>query len=266
MGFLRLLTKVKNGKAYNYFYFCERRRSRIRDGGNGKIRAIDKLLTSPWKGLTSDRSACHFTYLDFWLWDGLNLQDYTEALCQWELRERYGIEDLITFNIEWAVKKQKVTAGKIKFRSVPGSGFDARSRIVKGWEVKRVRFELQKWIDSLIKAKNENVIDKSIRDIAYYLATFQKYNKEKIKEEEHYLNWQKKTDARPDRSHAHYLVSIETKQYLSDHGLKTYQKKMALIERYAPPKERERFKADVIRQTEKLAADPTFLDRYDCKN
>lgn len=261
MGFIRVQTKEKKGKEYRYYYYSERRRSHVKEGGNGKVRSIDKLIGTWLDG----------KYLEFWLWDGLSVTDYLEALIAYEIKGY--LADRITWSVTWKRdKKGKAIAGKLTIRAKYENGrplIDARSQYVK-----QSKIRLMDYVESILEYE-QNAIAEEIERLAAYLAGYQT-DKERLKKAEaKYQDWlanPKKeweeggtTWVWADNAEDVLQTKIEIFRDGMDKNLADYQEGIPRLVRRSPPGERERFKAAIIRQTEKLAASPNFLDRHDSK-
>jgi hypothetical protein len=266
MGFIRIQTKTKKGKEYRYYYYCERRRSHVKEGGTGKVRSIDKLIGNSLTG----------KYLEFWLWDGLSVTDYLESLIAYEIK-RFGFADRIEWSITWKRdKKGKAIAGKLTIRAKYEQGFlclrpliDARSH--------RVRW-LKNWVMDYVETIlefSQSKIAEEIESLAVYLARYQR-DKEWLKQAEaKYQDWL----ANPEKvwekggkqmvwaDNAGEILELQIEVFGTDldRSFANYQEGIPRLVRLAPPSERERFKATIIRQIEKLAASPNFLDRYEAR-
>jgi hypothetical protein len=257
MGSIKVQTKKKKGKEYRYFYYRISRRSRKKDGGDGKGQTIDKLIGDSLTG----------KYLDFWLWDGLNVVDYLEAMISHEMKQTAWILPGIKWEIDWQFKKGKAIAGKLKFRSTPGStNVDARSKYPRS---------LRRWLQYCINSifDKNNSVTKSIEAIAYSLAKYEHQKKLLAQEESKYQQWKK--DPHREwwegntrwRYHPNYgdntLGNMEICRHNIDYWMESYQEKISELVETSPPRERKRFEAAIIHQTEKLASSPNFLDRYE---
>jgi hypothetical protein len=257
MAFIRLKQERKGGKIYSYYYFCIRRRSGKKDGGNGEIKCPDKLIGKKLTG----------KYLEFWIWDGLSPTDYLEAMVSHEMNRRgdfWGDYYLsrIRWWIDWKFKKGKAIAGKLKFRAVELNGFkiDARK-----FYPKLIRENLQWQIDYVLRIGRENPIGSKIDSAAFYLFMYEREKNTLAGYEKQYSQWQKEfRKGKADRDDGDRLMELmEEYRYKADEEWQEYQAKITKLLDMAPPLERERFKAAIIRQTEKLAASPNFLDRYE---
>jgi hypothetical protein len=257
MGFIRIQTKTKKGKTYHYFYYSERRRSHVKEGGDGKVRSIDRLIGNYANG----------KYLAFHLWDGLSLVDYAKAMIAYELKQ-YRLDAHIEWDVIWKLRKGKPTAGKLKFRAKSKS-IDARNSVVR-----KIRERLQSAIDWMIKHEL-NYFANGLEAIAYHLASYNKSKAGLAKTEEKQREWEQdpkkewseggETYKWADLAGDIIQSNMETYRYLVDHHITQHQNDTASLLEACPPGERERFKSAVIRQTEKLAASPNFLDRYETK-
>lgn len=261
MTFIRERVKTKKGKKYHYFYYCIRRRSRIKDGGDGKILCPDRLIGDhPING----------KYLAFHLWDGLSAVDYAEALITFQLKGYSDLCRYLKWWIEWKFRKGKPTAGKLKFRAIEVNGIttDARASYPRN-----LRIYLQCWLDALIKF--QDAMNDDIEAIAARLARYERLIKLKEATQANYREWKAdpyrewEEDGQHWKYHKDYgdqcLDNIEKCQHYADVNIQAYQDGIADLLNDCPPGERERFKAAIVRRFEKLAADPTFLDRHDCK-
>lgn len=253
MGFIR----KKEVKGNEYYYYCERRRSRVKDGGNGKVISIEKLLGS---NIIYD-----YHYLPFWLWDGLPLQDFIDAYSRYHIKN-CGYEKAIAFEVTWQLKKGKPVKGKITFRAVPSSGVDARGKVPRS-----LREFLQTVIDSAIKYQDYTATD--IDRCAYYLALSENSKQRLIEAEERYRIWKRDPDRRWVEDGVRYcyredygddcLWAIEILRDRASEGLEGYLSLVESLVNTAPATERERFKAHIIQRAEKLAARPNFIDWYE---
>jgi hypothetical protein len=262
MGFIRIQTKTKKGKEYRYYYYCERRRSHVKEGGTGKVRSIDKLIGGYLTG----------KYLEFWLWDGLSATDYLEALIAYVVKN-WNLADQIEWSIAWKRnKKGKAIAGKLTIRAKYQNGkplIDARSRYVK-----QVKIHLMDCIESILEF-DQNAIAEEIERLAADLATYQSDKEHLEKNEAKYQDWLANPKKEWEKDGKQWVwadnagdilqTKIEIFRNSMDRYLADYQKGIERLPRRSPPSEQERFKADIIRQTEKLAASPNFLDRYYAK-
>lgn len=264
MGSIKVQTKEKNGKKYQYAYYRISRRHRIKDGGDGQTVTIDKLIGNSTTG----------QYLEFWLWDGLNPVDYIEAMVSHEMKRLVFSLRGIRWQIDWQFKKGKAIAGKLKFRGTPNLDLecpinaDARGKIPRLW-----RRLIQYDIDNVLR--KQTAITKKIEAIAYRLAKYQEWKKLLIQEKAKYQEWKKDPNREWWEGNTHYtyhpnygdrtMENIEICQHNADYRLESYQTEITKLIAMAPPKQREGFKAAIIRQSEKLAASPNYIDRYDCK-
>lgn len=257
MGSIKVQVKTKSGKEYQYFYYRISRRSRIKDGGDGKPVTVDKLI--------GDEIVIG-QYLPFWLWDGLAAVDYAEAMVNFRIKNS-PIASYLRWEIEWKFKKGFPTAGKLKFRSTSHNGktIDARSAYPKS---------LRQWLQSGINLiiEKQSLIAGEIEAIAYDLARYESEKQDLIQLEAKYKEWKQN----PNREwmegdtlwryHANYgdQISdrIEAVKANIDYFLESYYSQIATLLEYAPPSCRERFKATIIRQAEKLATSPNYIDRY----
>lgn len=257
MGFIRVQTKTKNGKKYQYFYYSERRRSKVKDGGDGKVRSIDRLLGNYING----------QYLSFHLWDGLNVVDFAEAMIVFELKN-YRLDDYIQWEVTWKFRKGKPTAGKLKFRA-KSKAIDARTS-----SIRKLRKRLQSQITWILENTMDSLAN-GIEDVAYHLASYTKAKDGLTKAEERYREWKRDPSKKWTEGGEGYewhpmagdLIqsNIESSRLFVDYHLSGRESIFAELLTYCPPGERERFKAAIIRKSETLAADPTFLDRHLCK-
>ena len=172
MGSIKVQVKTKSGKEYQYFYYRISRRSRIKDGGDGKPVTIDKLIGD---------SAILGQYLTYWLWDGLPAIDYIEAVISYEMKRYPSIYRGIRWHIDWKFKKGKVITGKLKFRGTPN--LDPECPLNVDARGKLPRFQ-RRWLQygiNLILEK-QTIIAKKIESIAYHLAKYQQHQKSLIQE------------------------------------------------------------------------------------
>jgi hypothetical protein len=265
MGFIRLQTKTKNGKKYQYVYYRITRRSRKKDGGDGQPKTIDRLI---------GHDTIFGNYLHYWLWEGIPAADYAEAFVSFEMKKYPSLYRGIRWQIDWQFKKGKAIAGKLKFRGTPNLdpecpiNVDARSK----WPRMRRRF-LQAYINRIFE--KSTAITKEIEAIAYHLAKYEQHQQLLIQEKARYQEWQKDPDREWWEGNTHYtyhpdygdqtLENIEICQHNIDYWWESYQTEIAKLLDMAPPKQREGFKAAIIRQAEKLSKSPNYIDRYDCK-
>jgi hypothetical protein len=262
MAFIRLKQERKKGKIYPYYYFCIRRRSGKKDGGDGKVKSPDKLIGGRLNG----------QYLAFWLWDGgMSTVDYIEAMIAFQIKERKNILPGLIWQIDWKFKKGKAIAGKLKFRSSPTVDPECPSIDARSSYPRIVRKRLQSEINSTIEAQDK--IATYIEGMAANLARHKYFKEAKAKSEANYKEWRADPHRRwedmdglweyakdyPDQC----LETIEICEKYADMAISIYQESIKNLIEYAPPSERERFKAAIIRQTEKLASSPNFLDRYE---
>jgi hypothetical protein len=261
MGSIKVQTKKKKGKEYRYFYYRISRRSRKKDGGDGKGQTIDKRIGDSLTG----------KYLEFWLWDGLPAVDFIEAMISYEMKQRAWILPGIKWEIDWQFKKGKAIAGKLKFRSSPNidrecpTNVDARSKYPRS-----LRRWLQFCIDRIFDKNNS--VSEIIEAIAYSLAKYKEQKKLLAQEESKYQQWRKDPDREwwdgntRWRYHPNYgdktLENIEICRHNIDYWMDSYQSKVSDLMEICPPGERKRFEAAVIRQTEKLSDSPNYIDRY----
>lgn len=256
MGSIKVETKKKNGKEYQYFHYRITRRSRIRDGGDGQPKTIDKLIGDRLTG----------QYLAFWLWDGLPAVDYIEAMVGYELKPRNNYDKYylsrIRWQIDWQFKKGKAIAAKLKFRSVTVDGIKIDARGITCKFVKRC---LQWQIDRVLETENNCSITRKIKSAAFYLALYESEKTRLAEYEKQHSQWQKDfRKGKADRDDGDRLMErMEESRYYVDEKWKDYQAKITELLDMAPPKQKERFKAAIIRQAEKLAASPNYIDRYE---
>jgi hypothetical protein len=257
MAFIRLKQERKGGKIYPYYYFCIRRRSGKRDGGDGKVKSPDKLIGRYLLG----------RYLAFWLWDGLPVKDYIEAFIDYRLKS-WRIGNYIQWAIAWKEKKSKVISAKLSIRAKYENGkplIDARSS-----DARKVKQYLQEDIEEILHLSN--VVAEKIKETAYHLACYQYYKKALEKSEAEYSDWLSNPDkefwidGRPhvwaDDAGDAIQNQIEILKSLLDSDLRWHQSGLEALITYPPPSEKKRFKAAIIHQTEKLASSPNFIDRY----
>jgi hypothetical protein len=265
MGFIRVQTKVKNGKEYQYYYYSERRRSKVKDGGDGNVRSIDKLI---------GRDPIYGRYLSFWFWDGLSPVDYIEAFITWRLKESRKCLPGLRWWIDWKIRKGKVVSGKLRFR-VKNTGNEIRYDARCG-HVKDTRVWLQSFIDWILEEEElQSVMDNRIQEAAYNLACYEKYKKSLAESEEKHKQWRENPDRRWERDGMVYGYSedfedivlewIEMYRNLIDSEIRYYQGAIEGLMNRCPPSEKERFKRAITQQTERLAASPNFIDRYQCR-
>jgi hypothetical protein len=256
MGSIKVETKKKNGKEYRYFHYRITRRSRLRDGGDGQPKTIDKLIGDRLTG----------QYLAFWLWDGLPAVDYIEAMVGYELKPRNNYDKYylsrIRWQIDWQFKKGKAIAAKLKFRSVTVDGFkiDARDSYFK-----HVKYSLKWMIDSVLERKNNCSITREVKRAAFYLALYESKKNRLAGYEKQHSQWQKDfRKGKADRDDGDRLMErMEESRYEVNEKWEEYQSIITKLLDMAPPKQRERFKATIIRQAEKLAASPNYIANYE---
>jgi hypothetical protein len=257
MGFIRVKTEIKKGKEYRYYYYSERRRSHVKDGGDGKVRSIDKLIGGWYIG----------GYLSFWLWDGLTVRSYVEAFVEHRLKG-WRLDNCIQWKIAWKQNKSKVISARLSIRAKYKNGqplVDARSS-----SARKIKHCLQEEIDEILYC--DQYVAERIKETAYNLACYQHHKKALEKAEAEYSEWLSNPDkefwidGRPhvwaDDAGDTIQTSIEILRSFIESDLRQYQGWLDSLINSAPPRERQRFKATIIRQTEKLASSPNFRDRY----
>jgi hypothetical protein len=251
MGFIR----EKTVKGNQYIYYCEKRRSRIKDGGNGKVVTIEKVL---------GKSVFEMPYLPYWLWDGLSVQEFIDSYANFRIK-KFGYQKKIKFEIEWKLKKGKPVKGKIIFRAIPGTGVDAR----KAWP-RYIRRAIQEIIDDAIAYQDYKTSD--MDKAAYYLAMSEDSKRKLEKMETKYREWKKNPYRHWEENGIKYRYSetygddcLETIECYRDYASRFLDNYLSLIDRLvktAPLSEQKSFKATIIQRCEKLAARPNFIDWY----
>lgn len=251
MGFIR----EKTVKGNQYIYYCEKRRSRVKDGGNGKVITIEKVL---------GKSIFLMPYLPYWLWNGLSVQDFIAAYANFRLKE-FDYDKKIKFDIEWKLKKDKPVKGKIIFRAIPGTGGDARKR----WP-RCLRRAIQNMIDDAITYQDYKLSD--MDKAAYYLAESEDLKRKLEKAEADYREWRKNPSRYWEKNGIEYQYSetygddclkmIELYRDYASRFLDYYLSVTDKLVKTAPLSEQKSFRATIIQRCEKLAARPNFIDWY----
>lgn len=255
MGFIR----EKKVKGQTYLYFCQRKRSRIKDGGTGRVISVERLL---------GKSIFRMEYLPYWLWAGLSVEEFAESYARFRLK-KYEYDKKINFSIQWKMKRGKPIKGKIIFRSIPGSEGDARKKYPR-----YLRRAIQDVINQAIALQDSR--QNEIERTAYFLAKGEESKRRLKNEESDYRLWAK-------NPHREWIEDGVTCYYSSDYGdnsleiielyrknsdswFRMYQEMLDAIVNSSPPSEQETFKKQIIQQVEKLATRENYIDWFEGLN
>jgi hypothetical protein len=255
MGFIR----KKTVKGNEYFYYCEKRRSRLKDGGNGKVITIEKVL---------GKYLFYPDYLSYWLWDGLTVEDYCYALMSYMEKDViYKVSGKPAFKttITWQKKRGKIIAGKVSLRPISypdHAPADARCKLAR-----KARVDRQEALDRAIAAAP--IIEKEIAHIAQWLKHWEDFkiylaqseNDLKSYRKDPFKEWEKDgiTYGYEKDAEVHFTNSVENYRGLVDLASGQYFEALERLLDLCPKGQRDNFKAQVIQRAERLSKNQKML-------
>ena len=255
MGFIR----KKTVKGNQYFYYYEKRRSRLKDGGNGKVIMVEKLLG---KYLLSP------DYLSYWLWDGLTIEDYCYALMNYMEKDVfYKVSGKPAFKttIIWQKKRGKIIAGKVSLRPISYPDHDpadARCKLAR-----EARIARKEAIDNAIAAL---IIEKEIARMAQWLKYWEDSKVNLAKSEENLKNYRKdpfkeweedgKTWVYRKDAEVRLTDIVESYRGSIDLGSSQYFQVLDDLLKLCPQNQKSDFKAQIVQRAERLSKNQKMLE------
>jgi len=244
--------KIKRVKGHEYFYWRKRVRSHKRLGGDGRLRTVDYLIGAhPIGG----------NWLPYHLWcQNINLQEYSRAVIRRTISTN-NWQHLIDFTIDWEKNKisLKGLIPPLRMTGIVLFGVDCRS---KPWRT--VREVFQTALNQIIKrsVQIETIIERAAYDLSWndkYLAEVKKLrgmakdarlnpDKHKPDADLHLDEYASELESEADKLMQRYLEIVNDKLLV-----------------FAPPKQRQQFRCQIISRVEKLAQDQRWLEEYEAK-
>ena len=271
VGFLR----VKTVKGHEYFYWCNRVRSRKKHGGSGKVKSPDLLIGN---------DIVQGKYLPFYLYMGeVPLSEYVAAAIAYLLETDWTIyvnggklkmKDVATVEIDWHVKQPKVRLRSLDKR------LDCRRQ---NW--RQVKQKLHVYLQSICQAGAR--VTRDIEYAAYCLAKYETYTKEaqacQNQMREYHKNpaktwtewqsikneitgkWNQREVTYNWKEDAEQILDEAATAYDKDASMywEAYQKTLKQVISYAPRLRQEGFRRTTGSQIEKLAKDIHWIERYE---
>jgi hypothetical protein len=233
--------KVKKVKGHEYFYWSKSVRSHKRFGGDGRVRTVDHLVGRHPIG----------QWLAYRLWTGeVKQEEYVEAVIKWLCPDVW--KHLVKVSVNW--KRQQVTINSL----VPPL-VDCRTR---RW--RRQRDTLQSALNQIVERSTwiESIIERA----AYHVGLHNQY----LAKSKEFRDAAKDARLDPDK----YTPDAEL--HLDEYASEFESEADKLMQRYldivndkllvfAPPKQRQQFRCQIISRAEKLAQDQRWLEEYQAK-